>query len=391
MGDSPFKRADLLDDERGRGFPAVSRYGPYLFVAGSDGHRDLATERVDPELAGKATAQCRNSYGRVQRRLERAGFSGDCAVWIQNFTSGQHWRLERMALWPEFFGEEGHGQAVSFGAQTRMDGINMLTSVVLAMVPELPRSVAVKQPARGRASRVTRVGPLTFVIGVRGHADPETGIHAPEETEGAFDVQLDNCVKAIHGHLGKDGTPLGNLVRLDGMLRAARCVNACEDGLRRHFDGRLPFGGYAVGTPLGARCEQEIGGIAVVPGEAKSVHWSPADATVAEAVTGGGLIFARNVSGLRDAATGEFVDGLPGDGPGQVRQAVRNLEGILARAGSGIEQALRFDVFLRDIYAADEIARELRTVLGGHVPTLAFIGAEPRHGAEIEITAIAGA
>ena len=168
-------------------------------------------------------------------------------MWIENFTSGQHWRLQRMGLWPDYFGEENHQLAVSFGAQTRMHGINMLTSVVLAIDPALPRKVAVKPPGRGRASRITRVGPLVFVIGVRGHQDPETGEHCPEETDGSFDIQLDNCVKALAAHLSKDGTPLTNIVRMDATLRAARFVERHEQRVARHFGGRLPFASYAIG------------------------------------------------------------------------------------------------------------------------------------------------
>jgi len=267
-----WQRATLVEDERGGGYPAVLRYGPYYFVSGSDGHRDLKSEKIDPEVAEKATAQCRNSYGRVARRLEQAGLGGDSAVWIENFTSGQHWRLERMGLWPEYFGEENHQRAVSFGSQTRMHGINMLTSVVLAIDPTVPRRVAVAPPGRGRASRITRVGPLVFVIGVRGHFDPaQPEVHVQEETDDSFDVQLDYCFKTIAAHLAKDGTPPSHLVRVDSALRAARFVPRYEAGVRRHFDGKIPFATYAVGTPLGSRLEQEIGGIAVVDGADRKV------------------------------------------------------------------------------------------------------------------------
>jgi len=132
------KKRALVEDERNRGFPAVLKYGPYLFLSGSEGHRDLETEQIVPDLAGKAAAQCRNSYGRIQRRLAQAGYP-DSAVWIENFTSGQEWRLERMALWPEYFGQAGHGLAVSFGAQAKMWGLNMITTVVMAVTPELER------------------------------------------------------------------------------------------------------------------------------------------------------------------------------------------------------------------------------------------------------------
>lgn len=383
-------REDLVADERGRGFPAVVRFGPYLFVSGSDGHRNLDDEQIDPALADDAIQQCRNSYGRVAMRLERAGYGGDCAVWIENFTSGQHWRLERMGLWPEYFGEENHMKAVSFGAQTRHSGINMMTCTVMAIDPRVPRTVAVAPPGRGRASRITRVGKLVFVIGVRGHLDVETAALAPEETADAFGIQLDYCVKALDAHLKKDGTPLDNLVRVDGALRAARFIAPYEAGLRRHFDGRIPFASYAVGTPLGARCEQEIGGIAIAAGEMKQVCWSTADPSVADAVTAAGLVFLRSFSGLLDEASGTVLSELRENGKGQARQAIKNILQALARVGTGPQNLLRMEVFLKDIYAQDEVLAELVQVLGEHLPALSFIGCEPRHGAEVEISAIAG-
>jgi enamine deaminase RidA (YjgF/YER057c/UK114 family) len=384
-------RASLVDDERGRGFPAVLRYGPYLFVSGSDGHRRLDDECVDAALADDAVAQCRNSYGRVARRLEAAGFGGDCAVWIQNFTSGQHWRLPRMALWPEFFGEANHLKAVSFGSQTRMNGVNMLTSVVLAIDPSVERTVAVPSPGRGRASRCTRVGPLTFVIGVRGHDDPITKAHAPEETADSFDAQLDNCVHGLAAHLAADENTLENFCRIDAALRAARFVEPFERGMRRHFGGRLPFAAYAVGTPLGARGEQEIGGIAAAPGEPKSVAWSPRDPTLADTTTAGGLTFVRNTSGVIDEATGRIDRSLYDDPAAQTQRALGNVARLLAASGLGLDRLLRLDVFLRDIYAEDEVLARIKVVLGEHLPALAFIGCEPRYAADVEITAIAAA
>lgn len=385
-----YQRRVHLEDERGRGFPVVIQYGPYIFVGGSDGHRSPATETIDPELFNKAVEQCRNSYGRVQQRLTKAGFSGSCAVWIQNFTSGQHWRLERMAQWPEFFGEVEHGHAVSFGAQTHTNGINMLTSCVLAVTPDVERLVAVKQPTRGRASRITRVGPLVFVIGVRGHADPDTGEHAPEETDDAFDVQLDYCFRAIGSHLKKDGTPFENIVRVDTALRGARFISRYQAGVQRHFGGKTPFAGYSVGTILGARCEHEIGAVAISPGEKKEVWWSAGDPNTADATRGGGLVFLRNCSGMRDEAKGTVLRELHGRGPEQVKQAVANVQALLRKTGTDLGALLRLDVFVRDIYAEDEIVAALKAALGPAMPVINVIGTEPALGAELELTAIAG-
>ena len=97
----------LLEDERNRNLSALVRYGPYLFLSGSDGNRDLSTQLVVPELDGEAARQCHNAYGRQALRLQQAGYGGEDSIWVENFTSGQSWRLERMATWPDHFGEEG--------------------------------------------------------------------------------------------------------------------------------------------------------------------------------------------------------------------------------------------------------------------------------------------
>jgi enamine deaminase RidA (YjgF/YER057c/UK114 family) len=391
MNVRPWELKRLVEDERNRGIPAVVGYGPYLFVAGSDGHRRLSDETIDPSVTDDAIAQCRNSYGRVARRLERAGYSGDAAIWIQNFTSGQHWRLERMALWPHFFGEENHLRAVSFGAQTRMHGINMLTSVVMAIDPAVERRVAVPSPGRGRASRCTRAGDLTFVIGVRGHEDVISKKIAPEETHDSFDVQLDYCVNALESHLSKDGNTIDRFVRVDATLRAAQFRPAYEHGIRRRFGGRIPFAAYAVGTPLGGRGEQEVGGVAAAPGVATTTRWSAFDPTVADSTTAGELTFVRSVSGLHDTATGVIQRDLFGNAAAQVDFALKNLASLLGAAGTSLDRCLRFDVFVRDIYAEDAIVGRLRDILGDRVPALSFIGSEPSDGAELELSAIAAA
>jgi enamine deaminase RidA (YjgF/YER057c/UK114 family) len=388
---SSYKREVLVEDECGRGIPAVLRYGPYIFIAGSDGIRRLSDEQIDPSLADNAIEQCRNSYGRIARRLRAAGYGDDCVVWVENFTSGQHWRLERMALWPEFFGEENHQRAVSYGVQTRMAGLNMLTTIAMAVDPSVPRRVAVPAPHRGRASRCTRVGPFTFVIGVRGHVDVYTNAHAPEENDESFDVQLDYAINALESHLKHDDNVLENFVRLDCGLRAARFVARYEAGLRDRFGGRLPFASYAVGVPLGGNCEHEVGGIAVVPGEQKTINWSSVDPELADSTVAGGLVFVRNLSGIRDERFHRPQHELAGKTHEQVRRVVSNLEHLLSDAGTSPDRLLRLDIFLRDIYAADDVLAELTAILGDAVPAITFLGCEPQHGAEIEVSAIAGA
>ena len=387
---SQWKREDLVEDERDRGFPAVTKYGPYIFVSGSEGHRDPATEQISVKFADDATAQCRNSYSRIATRLEKAGFSGDCAVWIQNYTSGQQWRLERMGLWPDYFGEEKHTLAVSFGAQSRMHGINMLTTIALAIDPSIPREALAPSPGRGRASRMTRVGPFLFVIGVRGHEQPGSGNKSPQEKPESFGVQLQYCWETIESYLRKAGASLKHFVRVDTALRGARFIADFDEGTKALCGGKIPFASTPFGVPLGARCEQEIGGIAVVPGEATTVRWLPWDDAQAESVEAGGLLFMSKISGVADPKTGTAADEMLLDMPAQVRNALAILRQALERGGSAPERLLRLDVYIRDIYALDESLQEIKTVLGSATPTLNFIGADTANCAELEITAIAG-
>jgi enamine deaminase RidA (YjgF/YER057c/UK114 family) len=395
----------LAEDERGRGFPAVVRYGPYLFISGSEGHRDLASERIVPELAGNATEQCRNSYGRIRRRLRQAGYSGDECVWIQNFTSGQEWRLQRMALWPEYFGETAHGLAVSFGAQARMPGINMITTVAMALTPDVERVAIVPQPEPGRAARVVKAGPFVYVIGVRG-----TGPGVPEETPEAFGAQLGGCWSALERHVRAAGSLLEDFVRVDACLRDPGRI-----GDYRAQSPALACAGYAVGVPLGARGEQEIGGVAVASGEPKEVLDASGAAgsvslrldvsvtvsgvTTAEhrEVSGSGSVRQQVGSSLVKAGGLLFVPacraaeaGGSADAAGQTRQALSQLESRLRLAGVGLDSVLRLDVFLRNVYFEDECLRLLRERFGTSMPALSFIGADLERRAEIELVAIAG-
>jgi enamine deaminase RidA (YjgF/YER057c/UK114 family) len=390
MGVSQMQKEILLEDERGRGFAAVVRGGPYLFVAGSDGHRDLATEQVVPALAGQAEAQCRNSYGRVRRRLEQCGYGGERAVQIQNYTSGQEWRLARMGLWPEYFGATEHGLAVSFGAQAKMSGLNMITTVVLALAPEVERVAVVPQPEPGRAARVVRAGPFVYVIGVRGYGrNPLTGEQPPEETAESFGAQLRCCYDGLRAHLHKAGADVQDFVRVDACLRDVNRVGNYQAFCRDYCGGAVPFASHVVGVPLGARGEQEIGGIAAAPGVPREVAWLDERHERTQAVRAGGLIFVSGCLGACDAADTRWLPELAGDKAGQTRQALRRLEAGLSRFDAGLESVLRLDVFLRDIYFEDEFARLARDVFGPEAPAITFVGAElPSYG-EVELSAIA--
>ncbi len=391
MAENRHTKEILLADERNRNMAAVLRYGPYLFLSSSDGHRDIRTEQVDPELDNQAAAQCNNAYGRQALRLQKAGYSGDCAVWIENFTSGQHWRLERMATWPDHFGEEGHKLAVSFGAQCKMAGVNMLTAVVQAVTPDLERQVFVEQPHRGRASRITRCGDFTYIIGVRGRSNPYTDQEAPEEVPEQFDTELFYTYEWLRSHIEKGGGTLDDLVRTDCALKRVADAAPYRQSLKERFDGKLPFAAYAVGTHLGGRGLMEIGGVAVNPGSPREIAWLPEEPDRAQAVKANGLVFASAASGLADEQTGAVRQDLYGDRRGQARQALKRLDAALNRFDSSIENILRLDVFLDDINFEDEFVGLAAELLGADPPTMNIVGADLEQNAEVELSCIAGA
>ncbi|MEK9659067.1 MAG: Rid family hydrolase [Chloroflexota bacterium] len=385
-----FKKEVLLADERNRALSALVRYGPHLFLSGSDGNRDLDTNAIVPELDWQATPQCHNAYGRQALRLEQAGYSGEAAIWIENFTSGQHWRLERMATWPDHFGEVGHAQAVSFGAQSKMAGTNMLTAVVQGLDTAIPREVLVPQPTRGRASRITRAGEFTYVIGVRGRSNPFTGEEAPEETDDQFDVELLYTYEWLRSHLEKGGGSLDDLVSTHAALRSIAEAQHYRERLAEVLGGQVALAPYAVGTLLGGHGVMEIGGIAVNPGEKKEVAWLPGSPKVAQAVKANGLVFAGGCSGLADAKTGKTVQERYGDKDAQVAGALRRLEAALNKFDATLADVLRLDVFLDDIYYEDRFIAEAAKLLGPEPPAMNIIGVDLEGNAEVEVSAIAG-
>jgi enamine deaminase RidA (YjgF/YER057c/UK114 family) len=391
LAENRYKKEILLTDERNRDLAALVRYGPYLFLSGSDGNRDLTTNKIDPGLDGQATPQCNQAYGRQASRLQQAGYSGEDSIWCENFTSGQSWRLERMGTWPEHFGEDGHQKVVSFGAQVKMAGTNMLTAVVQGLTPDIEREVLVPQPTRGRASRITRAGDFTYVIGVRGRSNPYTETAAPEEVEEQFETEAFYTYEWLRTHIEKGGGTLEDLVRTDCALKRTGDVARYQKNMKTRFDGRIPFAAYSVGTLLGGRGLMEIGGLAVNPGGTKEIAWLVEDPQRAQAVKANGLVFASGASGLADEKTGGLVQSVYGDRVAQTKQAFRRLEAALNRFDTTLDQTLRLDVFLDDIYFEDEFIAISTEFFAGNPPAMNIVGVDLQYNAEVELSAIAGA
>lgn len=408
-----YQKEILLDDERGRGFAAMVRAGPYLFLAGSDGHRTLDTEAIDPEIAWQPEAQTRNSYDRILRRLERCGYGAPSVVWLEHFVSSQEWMQLRLALWREYFGMP---LTAGGGSQALMSGINMLTTTAVAATPDTQHIVIdpppktpfpalwkeragwvqrAYQPAFHledlRCSRAVQVGDFIFTVGVRGHVNPVTGEVAPVETPQGFAAQIRNCYEEYRSFLSKAGLGLSDLVRVDSHMRnvnrASEYWQVCTDML----GGKIPFATAPIGMPIGGTSEMDMCAIAAAPGVTKEVAWLPERPGIAQAVRAGGLVFASGCNGLHDAQSGMRLRELSGDPSAQARQAFRRLAAALGRFDTGLERVLRLDVVLRDIYLEDEFLQVLRDVCGQHPPAVTISGGDPVDRAEVELSAIAAA
>jgi enamine deaminase RidA (YjgF/YER057c/UK114 family) len=406
-----YKKEVLLADERGRGFAAVVRAGPYLFISGSDGHRSLKTERIDPALTWRPEAQSRNSYERIIRRLEQSGYGAACVVWLEHFVSSQEWMQLRLAIWRDYFGMRG---TAGGGSEAFMTGINMVITTALAVTPDSPRLVIDGPPTAPlpgpwterarwvqqayepafslddiRCSRAVQAADLIFTVGVRGHVDPATGEVAPVETIEGFPAQIRNSYAEYRTFLAKGGLGLQDLIRVDSHIRnvnrAAEYWATCAEILA----GPIPFATAPIGMPVGGTSEMDMCAIVAGRGVAKEVAWLTERPSVAQCVRAGGLLFASGCNGMQDAQTGTLLEELCGDARGQVRQALRRLEAALARFEASLERVVRLDVVLRNIHFEDECLSILCAVLCKYAPSITVVGGTPVHGAEVELSAIA--
>jgi enamine deaminase RidA (YjgF/YER057c/UK114 family) len=410
---STLKKEILLADERNRGFAAVVRAGPYLFLAGSEGHRSTVTQKIDPDVTWQPEAQTRNSYDRIVNRLELCGYSADCVVWLEHFVSSQEWLHLRLALWRDYFGMIG---TAGGGAQALMSGINMVTTTAVAVVAGTERSVVEGPPSTPlpgpwtqradwvkrayqplfsldniRCSRAVQVGDLIFTVGVRGHVNPSTSEVAPVETPCAFGTQIRNSYEEYRSFLGKAGLTLRDLVRVDSHIRNVNRAGEYWMACGEIVGEPIPFVTSPIGMPVGGTGEMDMCAIAAAPGVVKEVVWHAERPTVAQAVRLGGLVFVSGCNGLHDAQSGALLDHACRDAQGQTRQAFCRLEAALGRFDVGLERILRLDVVLRDVHFEEEFLEILRDVLGQHWPAVTICGAEPVDRAEVELSAIAAA
>lgn len=105
-----------------------------------------------------------------------------------------------------------------------------------------------------------------------------------------------------------------------------------------------------------------------------------------QAIVCGGLVYVAGQLGSDPNAP----DALPGDAGAQTKQALANVDAILAEAGSGLAHVLLMTVYVTDIAFWSEVNEAYASVLGDHRPARAIVPVGPLHGdflVEIQATA----
>ena len=124
----------------------------------------------------------------------------------------------------------------------------------------------------------------------------------------------------------------------------------------------------------------------------KTVHTSNAPAAIgpySQAVVAAPFVFVSGQLGL-DPASGELAGD---DLQHQARQALKNLEQVLAAAGSSLEQVVAVEVFLTDMGKFADFNAIYAEYFATHKPARAAVevSALPKGGCvEIKCTALAG-
>jgi 2-iminobutanoate/2-iminopropanoate deaminase len=108
-------------------------------------------------------------------------------------------------------------------------------------------------------------------------------------------------------------------------------------------------------------------------------HYSPG-------IVAGGLVFVSGQLPM-DPATGKLVEG---GIDAQTERALRNVEVVLAAAGSSLSRVVQMTIYISDGDLWGQVNAAYARVLGAHRPARAVIPVSPLHyGALIEIQAIA--
>ena len=376
------KRCIMPGDAAGLG--RVVRAGPFLFVGGCDGHRELDSGRIVAELAGNAKAQCENAYGRLARSLNEAGSSPSAVVRLDHVTSSQDWLPIRQSVRERMFGKPA--PLASTGVAARMSGINMLTAFAMACADAGTKEVLLPGPRYGMANiaAAVRGGPLVFVSGIRGGVDPRDGRAVAEEAPDAFAAQTRVVYSLIESILAHCGLKPRSILRIDSWLRDS--ARAAEDEANcREVLGPVQYASTRTALPLSARGETEVTVLAAGPGVDKEINDDRGGPTVTSAA---GFHFVGECRGIEGPPAAANLT-LIANPRAQLSRALSVLDTALRNCGSELSKTVRLEVYLRDIYFAVAAHAMLRGTFGEDGPAVAIIGADLESPVEIKLNAIA--
>jgi 2-iminobutanoate/2-iminopropanoate deaminase len=105
-----------------------------------------------------------------------------------------------------------------------------------------------------------------------------------------------------------------------------------------------------------------------------------------QGIVHGGVVYVSGQLPINPVAP----DAPAGDPESQVRRVLRNVEGVLEAAGSGLDRLLQVTIFVSDLSLWPEVNRIFAEMLGEHRPTRAVIPCgELKRGYLLEVTAVA--
>lgn len=381
-------RRVLLEETLYPGYSAVVEANGFIFMSSVDGEISPKDGKLDTESFGDGPRQAANAYGELVRRLQLCGYEGSNIVRVEHATSSQEWRLERMALWPQYFGTPT--TAVSQGYQGRMGRQNMITVTAVAAQPSLKPEVISPGPNPGRASRVTTCGDFIFIIGVRGERSLASGETTRDGRPEYFLDHVDFSYKNIEFHLAAAGQNKQCLVRMDSFIRSNFQANEYRNWHRSFFEAESSPVLNAVACSLGGRTDIEISAIGLRSGRPEAMYQSTTMRLLPSAVKAGGFIFtstARSEAGISLESTPTFTSSLDSE----VGRSILGLKQILDGARCELEDLVRLDVYVCDPYEIDEIRVALKPFFKGVVPPLVWHSVDLPTGVRVDISGIASA
>jgi enamine deaminase RidA (YjgF/YER057c/UK114 family) len=313
-------------------------YAPHLIGI------DPAAGRLDDD----ALAQMRQALRNMQSLLERAGASLDNVGRVVGYVSSLDYRDPIYGPWDDLYPDSNDIPAFKVLRAELPPGVLVSLSMFALVGGRRQRFDIPGVPAR---DPTVRVGSWVFSSRVHG-TDPEDS-KTPEDGDAQAELAFGNLRRLIEIAGGKPS----DINQVTAFIRDP--ANAAL--AQRHFEQAFPEAErrpklwildafirphLALMAELVAKVEPSSSADASSAGDGEriaEIFARPEADPIAEAVRLGPVLYAPALDG-RDPSNGRRAD----DFEGQLRQAVRNLHAMLARAGSSLAEVMQVTVFMSD-------------------------------------------